>query len=106
VVHHGGAGTTAEGLRAGVPTVIVPFVFDQYFWGARVKTLGLGPDPIPQKNLTADRLAYAIRIAVTDSGIKQRANSCGEAIRAENGIGNAVKIIKRYFGEPGAVDGK
>jgi sterol 3beta-glucosyltransferase len=100
VVHHGGAGTTAEGLRAGVPTVIVPFVFDQPFWGARVKALGLGPDPIPQKNLTADRLAYAIRIAVTDSGMKQRANSYGVAIRAENGIGNAVKIIKRYFGVP------
>ena len=97
VVHHGGAGTTAEGLRAGVPAVIVPFVFDQPFWGARIKALGLGPDPIPQKKLTADRLAHAIRIAVTDPGMKQRANSCGEAIRAEDGIGNAVKIIQRYF---------
>ncbi len=102
VVHHGGAGTTAEGLRAGVPTVIVPFVLDQPFWGARVKALGLGPDPIPQKNLTADRLADAIRIAVTDPGMKRRANACGEAIRAENGIGNAVKIIQRYFGVAGA----
>ena len=77
VVHHGGAGTTAEGLRAGVPSVIVPFVLDQPFWGARVKALGLGPDPIPQKHLTADRLANAIRIAVTDSGMKQRAKACG-----------------------------
>ena len=63
VVHHGGAGTTAEGLRAGVPSVIVPFVLDQPFWGARVKALGLGPDPIPHKNLTADRLARAIHSA-------------------------------------------
>lgn len=102
VVHHGGAGTTAEGLRAGVPSVIVPFAFDQFFWGARVKELGLGPDPISQKNLTTDRLANAIRIAVTNSRIGQRANSYGAAIRAENGIGNAVDIIKRYFGEPGA----
>ena len=101
VVHHGGAGTTAEGLRAGVPNVIVPFAFDQFFWGARIKALGLGPDPIPQKSLTADGLANAIRIAVTDSNMRQRANSCGAAIRAENGIGNAVEIIKRYFGEPG-----
>jgi len=101
VVHHGGAGTTAEGLRAGVPTVIVPFAFDQPFWGARVKALGLGPDPIPQKNLTVDRLAHAIRIAVTDPGMKDRANACGEAIRAEDGIGNAVKIITRYLGEAG-----
>jgi sterol 3beta-glucosyltransferase len=101
VVHHGGAGTTAEGLRAGIPTVIVPFVLDQPFWGARVRALGLGPDPIPQKNLTADRLANAIRIAVTDSDMKQRAKSCGAAIRAANGVGNAVEIVNRYFGKPG-----
>jgi sterol 3beta-glucosyltransferase len=106
VVHHGGAGTTAEGLRAGVPTVIVPFVLDQPFWGARVKALGLGPDPIPQKNLTADRLADAIRIAVTDPGVKRRADALGAAIRAENGIGTAVKIIKGYFGETVASEGK
>jgi UDP:flavonoid glycosyltransferase YjiC (YdhE family) len=100
VVHHGGAGTTAEGLRAGVPSVILPFIFDQPFWGARIKALGVGPDPIPQKNLTADRLANAIRRAVTDTGMRQRASSCGAAIRAENGIENAVKIVQQYFGEP------
>ena len=82
VVHHGGAGTTAEGLRAGVPTIIVPFVFDQPFWGARVNALGLGPAPIPQKRLTADGLAHAIRIAVTDTEMKQRARAIGAAIRA------------------------
>ncbi len=100
VVHHGGAGTTAEGLRAGVPTVIVPFAFDQPFWGARVKALGLGPDPIPQKKLTADRLAAAISIAVTDNGMKQRASLCGQAIRTEDGLGSAVQIIKQYLGQP------
>ena len=100
VVHHGGAGTTAEGLRAAVPNVILPFVLDQPFWGARIKALGLGPAPIPKKKLTADQLASAISMAVTDSDMKQRAKSCGAAIRAENGIGNAVKIIKQYFGQP------
>jgi len=100
IVHHGGAGTTAEALRAGVPSVVVPFVFDQPFWGARVKALGLGPDPIPQKNLTADRLAKAIGMAVSDPKMKQRANSVGAAIRAENGLGNAIKTVKQYFGEP------
>jgi len=100
VVHHGGAGTTAEGLRAGVPTVVIPFIFDQSFWGARIKALGLGPDPIPLKKLTADRLAKAIKIAVTDPGMRQRAISCGEAIRAEDGTGNAVEIIKQYLGRP------
>jgi sterol 3beta-glucosyltransferase len=98
VVHHGGAGTTAEGLRAGVPSVIVPFVLDQPFWGARVKAMGLGPDPIPQKNLTAGRLAHTIRVTVTDPGMKQRARACGAAIRAENGIDNALKIVQQTFG--------
>ncbi len=102
VVHHGGAGTTAEGLRAGVPAVVVPFAFDQHFWGARVKALGLGPDPIPQKKLTVDRLARAIGIAVTDPEMREKSRSCGEAIRAEDGIGNAIKIIQRYLGEAGA----
>ena len=104
VIHHGGAGTTAEGLRAGVPTIIVPFVLDQPFWGARIKALGVGTDPIPQKQLTAERLADAIKTAVTNPSIRQNAKSGGEAIRAENGLDNAVKIVQRYLGEPRVVD--
>ncbi|MEJ2600165.1 MAG: glycosyltransferase, partial [Anaerolineales bacterium] len=98
VVHHGGAGTTAEGLRAGVPTVILPFAVDQAFWGQRVKALGVGPEPIPFKKLTVDKLAHAIQEAVTQSEIKRRAASLGQAIRSEDGVGNAVRIIKQYLG--------
>lgn len=98
VVHHGGAGTTAEGLRAGVPSIIVPFVLDQPFWGARIKALGLGPEPIPQKHLTADRLAQAIDTAVSDTNMRQRASVYGAGIRAENGVGNALQMIKHYLG--------
>ena len=101
VVHHGGAGTTAEGLRAGVPSIVVPFVLDQPFWGTRIKTLGVGPEPIPQKHLTADRLAYAIRAAVSDPEMKQRAMSLGEVLRKENGVANAINIIQQYLGKPG-----
>ena len=100
VVHHGGAGTTAEGLRAGVPSIIVPFVLDQPFWGARIQALGLGPAPIPQKRLTADRLAEAIRTAVSDTTMRQKAHSYGAHIRAEDGVGNAVKHIRQYLGPP------
>jgi UDP:flavonoid glycosyltransferase YjiC (YdhE family) len=106
VVHHGGAGTTAEGLRAGVPAVVVPFAFDQPFWGARIRELGLGPDPIPLAKLTAGRLAHAIKTAVTDPSIRQQASACAKDIRRENGIGNAVKVIKKYLGEPGRRNGK
>jgi len=100
VVHHGGAGTTAEGLRAGIPNVIVPFVLDQPFWGARLKALGVGPDPIPHKSLSADRLARAIQIAITNSDMRQRTRSLGAAILSEKGTRRAVEIVKTYFGEP------
>jgi sterol 3beta-glucosyltransferase len=98
VVHHGGAGTTAEGLRAGVPTLILPFAVDQAFWGKRVKALGVGPEPIPFRKLTAARLARAIRQAVTQPEIRRRAASLGAAIRAQDGVGDAVSRIKQYLG--------
>lgn len=99
VVHHGGAGTTAAGLQAGKPTVICPFVADQPFWGRRVAALGAGPPPIPQRKLTADNLASAIRQAVTDAGMQQRAAILGEKIRAEDGTGQAASLIEKYAAE-------
>ncbi len=97
VVHHGGAGTTAAGLRAGIPGVIVPFLGDQPFWGARLHELGVGAAPIPQKKLTSEALASAIRSVVTDSAMRQRAEAIGAAIRTEDGVGNAVAVINRYL---------
>ncbi|QUC22945.1 uncharacterized protein UV8b_07186 [Ustilaginoidea virens] len=64
-VHHGGAGTTAIGLKCGLPTMIVPFFGDQYFWGSMVGKSGAGPEPVPYKRLTADRLADGIRYLLT-----------------------------------------
>ena len=94
VVHHGGAGTTAAGFRAGVPTIIIPFFGDQPFWGARAADLGVGPQPIPRKKLTADRLAKAIRDAVMNEGMRKRASDLGAKIRSEDGIARAVEIIQ------------
>ncbi|MBL0887150.1 glycosyltransferase [Myceligenerans indicum] len=93
VVHHGGAGTTAAGLRAGRPTVVCPFIVDQFFWGARVADLGAGPSPVPQKGLTADRLAAAISAAVTDPQIRSTAEGVGATINAEDGVAVAVEQI-------------
>jgi sterol 3beta-glucosyltransferase len=95
VVHHGGAGTTAAGLRAGVPSIIVPFFGDQPFWGRRVAELGVGPAPIPRKKLTVERLAGAIQSAVNDVGMRQRAARLGSQIRAEDGIARAVEIVRQ-----------
>ena len=94
VVHHGGAGTTAEGLRAGRPTAILPSnLGDQLFWGRRVHALGVGPEPVPQKKLTTERLAAAIRAVTEDGSMRRLAEELGEAIRAENGVVRAVEII-------------
>jgi sterol 3beta-glucosyltransferase len=93
VVHHGGAGTTAAGLRAGKPTITCPFLGDQPFWGKLVYERGLGPKPIPQGKLTVERLADAIQVAVRDEHIIQQAASMGEKIRAEDGITCALDII-------------
>jgi sterol 3beta-glucosyltransferase len=95
VVHHGGAGTTAEGLRAARPTVICPFMADQPFWGRLVQEQGLGPQPIPQRRLNAPRLAEAISAAVSDTAMRQRAVALGARIRAEDGVGAATAIIER-----------
>lgn len=97
VVHHGGAGTTAAGLRWGKPSILCPFVTDQFFWGEIVARRGLGPVPIPQKQLTAQSLAAAIRRATHDSAIRARAAALGKAIRQEDGVGQAVGFITRYL---------
>ena len=98
VVHHGGVGTTSMGLLAGVPSVVIPFMGDQPFWGQRVHELGVGPEPIPLRRLTADRLAEAIHRAVTDTAMREKAARLGERIRAEDGIGRAVKVIEKSMG--------
>ena len=96
VVHHGGAGTTAAGLRAGVPSILVPFMGDQPFWGKRVADLGVGPAPIPRKQLTGDRLAGAITQAATDAAMRRRTAELGQQIRAEDGVKRAVDLIEQF----------
>jgi sterol 3beta-glucosyltransferase len=98
LVHHGGAGTTAAGLNAGVPTVIVPFFGDQTFWGRQIARLGVGPDFIPRRRLNADRLAGAITQAVTDQAVRRRAADLAAQIQAEDGIGQAVRQIESIAG--------
>jgi sterol 3beta-glucosyltransferase len=97
VVHHGGAGTTAAGLRAGKPSIVVPFFADQPWWGMRIHERGVGPKPIHFEKLTTDNLASAIRQAVNDPKIRQRAGYVGERIQAEDGVGCALSIIHEYM---------
>jgi sterol 3beta-glucosyltransferase len=96
VVHHGGAGTTAAGLRAGVPSVIVPTFGDQFFWGWRVHELGVGPKPIPRNKLTVTNLTNAIQRSIYNDDIKNKASVIGQQIRAENGVERAVSMIEGF----------
>ncbi len=93
VVHHGGAGTTAAALRAGVPSVVVPFFGDQRFWAARVHALGAAPAPIPRPQLTADRLAGAIRVTICNPAMTQRAAWLGKRLDKENGVQRAIEAL-------------
>jgi sterol 3beta-glucosyltransferase len=101
IVHHGGAGTAGAAFQSGVPSITVPFTMDQPFWGMRAATLGVGPQPIARKRLTAENLAAALRQAVDDKAMIQRAAALGQLLRAEDGVGNAVEVFGRMRGRGG-----
>jgi sterol 3beta-glucosyltransferase len=101
VVHHGGADTTAAALRAGKPSVICPFIVDRFFWGRRMSALGAGSAPIPQKRLTAQRLAAAIRQVTTDAAVRATAAELGRRISQEDGVADAVTRIEAAMSHTG-----
>ena len=94
VVHHGGAGTTAAGILAGRPTLVIPFGGDQPFWGARVRALGLGPKPIPRDKLTVAKLSKALTQLTTIKSYRVAARELGERLRKEEGTVTAANIIE------------
>ncbi|KAL2429980.1 Sterol 3-beta-glucosyltransferase UGT80B1 [Exophiala dermatitidis] len=96
VVHHGGAGTTAAGITAGRPTVIVPFFGDQPFWGAMVARAGAGPDPIPYKQLTADKLVNAIDFCLKPES-RERAKEFASKIAAERGSDMGAQSFHQHL---------
>lgn len=99
VIHHGGAGTTGAGLRAGIPNIITPFFMDQPFWGQRIYDLKVGVHPIPHQKLSVNHLAKAISDSVENQALRKRAAYLGEKIRNENGVKTAIQIFQKYFGK-------
>jgi UDP:flavonoid glycosyltransferase YjiC (YdhE family) len=92
-VHHGGAGTTAASIVAGVPTTLCPFFGDQPFWARRVFDLGIGPAPLDRKRLGVDQFAAALQ-AMTDPAMAARAAALGARLRAEDGTGAAAQFLE------------
>ncbi|MEZ4644342.1 MAG: glycosyltransferase [Chloroflexota bacterium] len=95
LIHHGGAGTTAAGLRAGIPNILIPHGMDQPFWGRQVAALGAGPKPITLRKLDTGSLIDALT-QVNSSAMRARAQEVGRQIRAEDGVGQAVRIIEQH----------
>ncbi|CAL9629086.1 glycosyltransferase [Streptomyces sp. enrichment culture] len=98
VVHHAGAGTTAAGLRAGVPAVPVPVQFDETFWASRLVTLGVAPRSLPLRKVTENALTAALNRAVSHPSYRARAQSLGTSIRAEDGVTPVITALERLGG--------
>ncbi|MFF0297986.1 glycosyltransferase [Kitasatospora sp. NPDC004614] len=95
VVHHAGAGTAAATLRAGAPSVPVPVTADQPFWARRLTAIGAAVAPIPFAGLTADRLAAAIRLAVTEPSHRAHAAAAADRMANEDGAARVVDLVGR-----------
>ncbi|GHH00350.1 glycosyltransferase [Streptomyces lanatus] len=95
VVHHCGAGTTAAGLRAGVPAVPVPIQFDEGFWAARLVGLGVAPYALPLRRFTAEALTAAVRRVTGDPDYGRRARVLAEGLRAEDGTAPVLDAVHR-----------
>jgi sterol 3beta-glucosyltransferase len=98
IIHHGGAGTTSAGLRAGIPNIVIPFTADQPFWGNRVYAIGAGPKPIRVKQLSVSNLSDAITQA-SQNGIRQRAYAIKQALENEDGVDRSIQWIEKYSNE-------
>ncbi len=98
MVHHGGVGTTSEGLRAGIPTLIVPFAFDQPDNAAHAARLGVSRT-LPRARYQARRVAAELDILLTKADYKIRAHETGEMLRQENGAANACNLIEQFLRE-------
>ena len=94
IVHHGGAGTTGAAIRAGKPSVVTPFISDQFAWARLLHTRNLAPAPLPHRAMTADTLAVAIKTALENGAMRQRAKAVGATVCAEDGLARAVAAIE------------
>lgn len=103
MVHHGGVGTTSEGLRAGIPTLIVPFAFDQPDNAAHAARLG-GSRTLPRTKYRARRVARELDILLTNADYKNRAHQTGELLRQENGAATACDLIEQFMLEQPVVE--
>lgn len=96
VIHHGGAGTTAAVCKAKVPSIVVPHIGDQFYWGKRLFNIGAAPKSLPRRNLTAKRLAGRIQQVMNSHAFTENAESLGAQMDSEDGLTTAVNLIESF----------
>lgn len=94
IVHHGGAGTVFTAAQAGIPQIIIPYLLDQYYWADRLYHLGISPRPIKRSNLSAKRLASAIKMCITDRTMQKRARQIANTLQNTQGVEAAVSYLE------------
>jgi sterol 3beta-glucosyltransferase len=97
VAHHGGAGTTALGLRHGRPTLCMPAMADQFFWGHWVAALGAGPAPLAVGRLRRGRLASRLAALVETERFRARASGIADAPAGEDGCAVGAAAVERFL---------
>lgn len=95
-IHHGGSGTTHSACRAGIPSMVMPFAADQFFWADRLQRLGVAPAPLSPKRLQPQALADALAFA-EHADTRARAASLGAAMANEDGVARGVTAIERWL---------
>jgi UDP:flavonoid glycosyltransferase YjiC (YdhE family) len=98
VIHHGGAGTTGAAVRAGIPSIIIPFFFDQGFWADRLEKLGAGPPRLSKKALSRQTMATVINNTLNNQTIHDTLKKLSAKLNAENGVNNAVNLLLTTMG--------
>ena len=99
VIHHGGAGTTAAACRAGVPSITVPHLADQPYWGYTLRKIGVAPKPLYRQDMTPKRLAKRINQVISSQSMAEQARALMKKIETEDGLTNAVRLIERFATE-------
>ena len=97
LIHHGGSGTTALGLKAGIPQILIPFFADQPAWAAKLTSLGVSPAFIPFQKLSSQKLIKAIETTINDSQIYLRAKKMSAKIKSEEGVKTAATLIEKML---------
>ncbi|MGR8932231.1 MAG: glycosyltransferase [Gammaproteobacteria bacterium] len=97
VVHHGGAGTTHAATRSGCPSVVIPFMDEQFVWGRRLQRLKLAGKPLPAKTVTAKALAGAVGKLFASNDYRSRAKWASRSMQANDGVSKAIELLHSHI---------